>query len=114
MESILKHSDKASNFVRDITVFVCIYAANRVFKISDSIEDIDNSMKWGFNWSNGPFEICDIIGVRKFIELSNEMGCNIPQWLSNEVLLENNRFYIHKNNVKQVWAPSENKYVPVN
>jgi 3-hydroxyacyl-CoA dehydrogenase len=113
MKFILKGSDKASEFVKDITVFVCIYAANRVFEISDSIEDIDNSMKWGFNWNKGPFEICDIIGVNKFIELSNEKGCNVPEWLSNEELLKHNSFYIHKDNMRQVWMPSKNKYVPV-
>jgi len=114
MKSILNHSDKASNFVRDITVFVCVYAANRVFEISDSIEDIDNSMKWGFNWSKGPFEICDIIGVRKFIELSTNKGCNLPKWLHNDLLLEQDTFYVYKNNIKQVWDPNENRYIPVN
>lgn len=113
MKFILDHSDDASEFVRDITVFVCIYAANRVFEISDSIEDIDNSMKWGFNWSSGPFEICDIIGVKKFIELSNEKGCKVPEWLSHELLLERNSFYIYENNIKKVWMPETNTYEPV-
>jgi 3-hydroxyacyl-CoA dehydrogenase len=113
MKFILDHSDEASSFVRDITVFVCIYAANRVFEISDNIEDIDNSMKWGFNWSSGPFEICDIIGVKKFIELSNEKGCNVPEWLSHELLLEKNSFYIYEDNLKKVWMPKTNTYEPV-
>jgi 3-hydroxyacyl-CoA dehydrogenase len=113
LKFILDSSDKASTFVKEMNVFVCSYAANRVFEISDSIEDIDNSMKWGFNWNKGPFEICDIIGVKSFVKLAREMGCLVPEWLSNESLLERNSFYVHENNIKKVWMPGTNEYVPV-
>lgn len=45
IKSILSKTDRASKLLRDITVFACIYAANRVFEISNNIESIDNSMK---------------------------------------------------------------------
>jgi len=113
MKSILNGSDKASEFVKDITIFVSAYAANRVFEISNSIEDIDNSMKWGFNWTTGPFEICDVVGVKEFIRLAKEKNCLLPKWVSNEQLLEKNTFYIYEDSMKKVWNPSTNQYVPV-
>ena len=29
---------------------------------------IDNAMKWGFGWQQGPFEIWDAIGVEKSVD----------------------------------------------
>jgi 3-hydroxyacyl-CoA dehydrogenase len=40
-----------------------IYAANRIPEISDTIVEIDNAMKWGYNFEMGPFETWDAIGV---------------------------------------------------
>merc|ERR1711982_18845 len=51
---ILKQNDRASDLVKDIMIYACVYASNRLFEISNSLEDIDNCMKWGFNWSKGP------------------------------------------------------------
>ena len=33
---------------------VLLYSANRIPEISDDIVQIDNAMKWGFNWELGP------------------------------------------------------------
>ena len=32
------------------------YAARRIPEITESIEAIDNGMKWGYAWDLGPFE----------------------------------------------------------
>ena len=40
-----------------------IYAYNRIPEIADDVVNIDNAMKWGFNWEIGPFEMFDAIGV---------------------------------------------------
>jgi len=110
---ILKQADTASEFVRDITVLTCIYASNRVFEISNSIEDIDNCMRWGFNWELGPFEICDVIGIKEFLSLARSQKCKVPDWLENSDLLAKNSFYILEDDIKKVWSPVENKYKPV-
>jgi len=105
VKCILDKNDRASKLLRDITVFACIYAANRVFEISNDIESIDNSMKWGFNWNKGPFEICDIMGIKEFVKLANQSSSKIPSWLSNDNLLKHNCFYKFENVIKKVWSP---------
>lgn len=42
-----------------------IYSAQLYGEIADDIVAIDNAMKWGFGWQQGPFEIWDAIGVKK-------------------------------------------------
>merc|ERR1711862_595557 len=110
---ILKQNDRASDLVKDIMIYTCVYASNRLFEISNSLEDIDNCMKWGFNWSKGPFEVCDIIGIREFLHIANEKKCRIPTWVLNKDLLKKNHFYIYENNKKKVWCPLKNEYIDV-
>jgi len=107
---IMSQNDKGSDLVSYMTISSFMYAANRVFEISDSIEDIDKAMRWGFNWSQGPFEICDIIGLKKVIELSKKYNCTIPEWLLNKDLQKNDLFYTYQDGIKQVWNPSLEKY----
>jgi 3-hydroxyacyl-CoA dehydrogenase len=46
----------------------------RVPEISDDIVSIDNSMKWGFNWECGVFELCDAVGIEKVVEAWRKAG----------------------------------------
>ena len=55
--------DKAAKFYWTVLSDLWNYAANRVPEIADSIVEIDQAMKLGFNWEMGPFELWDAVGV---------------------------------------------------
>jgi 3-hydroxyacyl-CoA dehydrogenase len=44
------------------------YAAMRVGEICDQAAEIDQAVRWGFNWVLGPFEVWDTLGFRKVTE----------------------------------------------
>ena len=44
-----------------------IYAAERIPEIADNVVEIDNAMRWGFNWPRGPFEVADGYGLKKCV-----------------------------------------------
>jgi 3-hydroxyacyl-CoA dehydrogenase len=44
------------------------YAADLVPEISDDVVNVDRAMRWGFNWAQGPFEMLDSIGPRRFLD----------------------------------------------
>lgn len=73
--------NKHAQYLIDTTLAILSYVANRIPEISDSYIDIDNAMKWGFNWSLGPFEIWDAIGVAQGRALMRARGLNVPQWV---------------------------------
>ena len=50
------------------------YTAKRIGEIADDVVNIDNAMKWGFNWELGPFEVWDAIGVADSVAKMKEMG----------------------------------------
>ena len=44
------------SFAWNITSESLLYAAQRIPEIADDLYNLDNAMKWGFNWEGGPFE----------------------------------------------------------
>jgi 3-hydroxyacyl-CoA dehydrogenase len=74
-----------------------IYAANRVPEISDTIVDIDNAMKWGFNLEMGPFETWDAIGLATAVERMEKEGFDVPQKVREMLKSGNTSFYKTEN-----------------
>jgi len=54
------------------------YAARRVGEISDDVVQIDNGMKWGFNWELGPFEAWDALGFAETYDRMVADGLTLP------------------------------------
>ena len=62
IKALAYSDDKAGKYFWEILSKTLIYSANRIPEISDDIVNVDNALKWGFGWSNGPFETWDGIG----------------------------------------------------
>ncbi|MBS7525347.1 3-hydroxyacyl-CoA dehydrogenase/enoyl-CoA hydratase family protein [Fusibacter paucivorans] len=70
-----------NRFVWDVIKSNLLYSARCLPTISDSVAEIDNGMKWGFNWELGPFEIWEALGVKKVVERMKAEGDTIPEWV---------------------------------
>jgi 3-hydroxyacyl-CoA dehydrogenase len=57
------------------------YAAGLVPEIADDIVNIDNAIRWGFNWAQGPFELLDTIGNDRVIAKIRAEGAELPAML---------------------------------
>ena len=55
-----------------------LYSAQLHGEIADDIVAIDNAMKWGFGWQQGPFEIWDAIGVKDSVAKMEAEGREVP------------------------------------
>ena len=84
--------DEAGQIAWSLMSDVLVYAANRVPEIADKIEDVDNAMRWGFNWELGPFEMWDALGVAKVVERLQKEGRAIPKLVQN-ILEKGGKFY---------------------
>jgi 3-hydroxyacyl-CoA dehydrogenase len=49
--------DRAGHFIRTLLTETIAYSRAKLPEIAYSPDDIDNTMRWGYNWSLGPFEI---------------------------------------------------------
>ncbi len=105
--------DKLSEFAWKTLSSVLIYSANRLGEIADDILNIDNAIKWGFNWELGPFEIWDAIGVKESVERMRAEGRKIPEKIEEFLSQGNETFYKEKNGIKYYYCFIDKKYKPV-
>jgi 3-hydroxyacyl-CoA dehydrogenase len=57
------------------------YAAGLVPQIADDIVNVDNAIRWGFNWVHGPFEMLDHVGPQRVIQRIRSEGSELPAML---------------------------------
>ncbi len=57
------------------------YSAMRLGEICDQAVQIDQAVRWGFNWKQGPFETWETLGFRKVTERMREDGLPLPAWV---------------------------------
>ncbi|WP_299159105.1 3-hydroxyacyl-CoA dehydrogenase/enoyl-CoA hydratase family protein [uncultured Tenacibaculum sp.] len=89
--------DKAGEFYRKNFAAMFAYVQNRIPEISDDLYKIDDAMKAGFGWENGPFEIWDAVGVEKGIELMKAEGKKPAAWVTEMLAKGSTSFYTVKN-----------------
>jgi 3-hydroxyacyl-CoA dehydrogenase len=92
IRSVITSDDKAARFAWINLRDTLLYAFNRIPEIADDIVNIDNAMKWGFNWELGPFEMLDAIGVAYFVARAEKDGIQVPSKLKSV-----DRFYTFEN-----------------
>jgi len=97
MQAVVYGDDKGAQFAWKAVAHNLIYAANRIPEISDTIVEIDNAMKWGFNFEMGPFETWDAIGLAKSIEKMEKDGMAVPQKVKKMLAAGNTAFYKTEN-----------------
>lgn len=88
--------DKAGEFYRKNFAAMFAYVQNRIPEISDELYKIDDAMKAGFGWENGPFEIWDAVGVAKGIELMKADGYKPATWVTEMLAANTTSFYTVK------------------
>ncbi|MFV9510999.1 3-hydroxyacyl-CoA dehydrogenase/enoyl-CoA hydratase family protein [Tepidibacillus sp. LV47] len=91
---LLYGKDEASQFAWNTLKRVLLYSANKLGEIADDIVNIDQAMKWGFNWELGPFEIWDAIGIEKSVKRMKEEGEVIPSFVTK--LLESGKSHFYE------------------
>lgn len=85
--------DRAGAFAWKLTAASLCYTASLIPEISDTILEVDNGMKWGFNFKAGPFEFWDAIGVRESVEKMEADGFKVPENVKAMLEKGNETFY---------------------
>jgi len=101
--------DKAGDFYRKNFASMFQYCSNRIPEITDAFYKIDDAMKAGFGWENGPFEIWDAIGVEKGIELMKAEGYQPASWVTDMVASGVNSFYSVKDGATHFYSITNKK-----
>ncbi|OXS60488.1 3-hydroxyacyl-CoA dehydrogenase [Cohnella sp. CIP 111063] len=108
VKALLAGGDRYSELAWSLLKQVLVYSAEKVGEIADTIEEIDNAMKWGFNWELGPFETWDAIGLASSAERMEREGTSVPQWVKAWISQGNETFYRKENS--SLFYVHEGKY----
>jgi 3-hydroxyacyl-CoA dehydrogenase len=66
--------DKVTQFIWTTLSELWTYSANRIPEIADTVVEIDQAMRMGFNWEAGPFEVWDLAGVEPTVARMKKEG----------------------------------------
>ncbi|MGK2945569.1 MAG: 3-hydroxyacyl-CoA dehydrogenase/enoyl-CoA hydratase family protein [Desulfuromonadales bacterium] len=83
LKMVIGGNDKAAEFAWRTLRDSLIYTVKRIPEIADDIVNVDNAMKWGFNWELGPFEMLDALGVASFVKRAERDGVTVPEVLKS-------------------------------
>lgn len=84
------------------------YAARRIPEITESVEAIDNAMKWGYAWDLGPFEVWDALGFAATTDRMKADGVALPAWIETMRAANATGFYADN----RIWDPQRGDYAP--
>ena len=90
------------------------YAARRIPEITESIESLDNAMKWGYAWDMGPFETWDALGFADTVDRMKKDGVALPAWVDTMRKANAAGFYAHSgaSSEGRIWDPKRGDYSP--
>ncbi len=108
IKAFVASDDVAGQFAWKITRDTLLYSANRIPEIADDVLNVDNAMKWGFNWDMGPFETWDALGVKETAERITKEGGKIPVIV--KAVLEKGQGSFYKTEAGKKFYFDGNKY----
>lgn len=114
MKTLVYAEDRTGELLWSVLAPTLRYSAELNGEIADDIVAIDNAMKWGFGWEQGPFETWDAIGVQKSVEKMKQEGHPVPAFVQSLLDSGNETFYKEENGDLHFFDGTNYQPVPVN
>ena len=107
---VIEREDVYGKYAWSIMKKTILYASSLVPDVTENFNDIDDTMKCGFNWSKGPFEILNEIGIENFVSKLNQDE-EIPSFIK-QLLDQKNSLFKTSDNAVEYFHP-KHFYVPM-
>ena len=113
VKKFISFDDAAAKFGWDLLAATFVYSANRVPEICSDIAAIDRSMRWGYAWDLGPFELWDALGVKETVTRMKAEGRAVPEWVGALAESKTPYFYKKEKDGLKVWGPGQKEHKPL-
>ncbi|NCO03678.1 MAG: 3-hydroxyacyl-CoA dehydrogenase/enoyl-CoA hydratase family protein [Alphaproteobacteria bacterium] len=81
LRAVVEAQDQGGHYAWKVLSQTLCYAASLVPQIADDIASVDEAMRFGTNWKNGPFQMIDQLGPKWFADKLREEGISVPTLL---------------------------------
>lgn len=110
LKAIVKSDDRGGRFLNEYFAHLFAYAADRIPEITDNIYSIDDAMRTGYAWQNGPFQVWDMIGLEAGIAMMEAQGAKVAAWVREMMNNGNSTFYRTENGQRKYYDVASNSY----
>jgi 3-hydroxyacyl-CoA dehydrogenase len=110
IKALVASKDKAGEFYRASFFNLFKYVSNRIPEIADEIYKVDDAMRAGFGWEQGPFELWDIIGLQDSLAIMQKSGIVPADWITKMLEAGNTSFYKIEDGVRKYYDPNSATY----
>ena len=76
LKDLVSRNDKYGKYVWSVVSKIILYASSLIPKVTKDYNNIDEAMRLGFNWTKGPFEMLEELGVKFFVEKDSQLKTN--------------------------------------
>ena len=76
LKELISRNDKYGKYAWSIVSKIILYASSLIPNVTKDYNNIDEAMRLGFNWTKGPFEMLEEIGVKFFVEKDSQLKIN--------------------------------------
>lgn len=110
LKAMVQAKDKGGKFLHEYFAKLFAYTAERIPEISDNIYSIDDAMRAGYAWENGPFQLWDIIGVEEGIAMIENLGLKPAAWIKEMADQGKTSFYKSENGMRSFYDIDDKDY----
>jgi 3-hydroxyacyl-CoA dehydrogenase len=110
MKMLYGFADKGGELVRKSAQSLFAYVSNRIPEIADDLYKIDDALRAGFAWEQGPFESSDVLGVEKLYNDCIAAGEKVAPWVKEMLDAGNKTFYKTANGQRLYWDVASKSY----
>lgn len=86
-------ADRAARYVWTIISYELAYVAATAPEIANDLKSIDETMRWGFNFEAGPFQLWDQLGVVETVAKMEASGQTVASWIKEMLAAGYESFY---------------------
>jgi len=96
LKELVSRNDKYGKYAWSVISKIILYAASLIPSVTKDYNNIDEAMRLGFNWTKGPFEMLEELGVKFFVEKDNNLKIN--EFIKKLYQKKSNTFYGKRQN----------------
>ena len=76
LKKLVSRNDKYGQYAWSVISKIILYASSLIPSVTKDYNNIDEAMRLGFNWTKGPFEMLNELGVKFFVEKDSQLKTN--------------------------------------